>query len=55
VKGVEGIDIDNIDSVDGVDVEGEDHGVRISVFFSFFFVLAVYLCWYLLSNYVCVL
>jgi hypothetical protein len=55
VEGVGGIGVDGADGADGVDVEEGDNGAGISVFFPFLFVLAVYLHWYLLSNYVCVL
>jgi hypothetical protein len=55
VEGVGGIGIDGVDGVDSVGVEGGDDDARISVFFPFLFVFAVYLRWYLLSNCVCVL
>jgi hypothetical protein len=55
VEDIGEIGIDSVDSVDGVSVKGGDDDARISVFFPFFFALAVYLRWYSLSNYICVL
>jgi hypothetical protein len=55
VEGVGGIGIDSVNGTDGVGVERGDNDAKISVFFPFLFALAVYLHWYSLSNYVCVL
>jgi hypothetical protein len=55
VKDVGGVGVDGVDGADDMGVEGGDDGAGISVFFSFLFALAVYLCWYSLSNCVCVL
>jgi hypothetical protein len=55
VEGVGGVGVDGVDGADGVGVKKGDDGAGISVFFPFPFALAVYLCWYSLSNCVCVL
>jgi hypothetical protein len=55
VEGVGGVGVDGVDDADGVGVKGGNDNAGISVFFFFPFALAVYLCWYSLSNCVCVL
>jgi hypothetical protein len=43
VEGIEGVGIDGVNSANSVGVKRRDDGVEISIFFSFFFALAVYL------------